>query len=97
MNEYILCSAIHVQNNLEYAHQPTNIEKGLVITGYRHCNCFVVLKACALESDHDHVEQGFLTNTNKFVDRRIAYEIAKNANQIINPQKGNILYSENLY
>ncbi|MCC6818622.1 MAG: hypothetical protein IT245_07015 [Bacteroidia bacterium] len=33
-------------------------------------------------------EKGFLTSENRFVDRKEAYTIAFNANQIIGPNKG---------
>jgi len=42
--------------------------------------------------------QGFLTSTNRFVDRMEALEIARNANQLNDREvHGGKLYSENLY
>ena len=41
---------------------------------------------------------GFLTNTDRFVDRREAYQIAKNADQIISDDASPAaLYTEDLY
>ena len=48
-------------------------------------------------------EQGFLTNLNRFVDRKEAYQIAKNANQlapwvnITGDSENTKLFSEDLY
>ncbi len=88
--EYILCAAIHFKDGLKHEHQPKNIESGHVICGRRHCNCF---QTHYILSDNrpEHI-QGFITNTNRFVDRKEAYKIAFEANQIIGPNKG---YSEN--
>ncbi len=71
--EYILCAAV--------------LYKGIVISGYRHADCALVLKE--LLTDHigfvdtpERKDQGFLTSHNRFVDRREAFKIAKANNQI---------------
>ena len=51
---------------------------------------------------HETEIQGFLTNTNRFVSRKEAFEIARDANQIQGPNKGQQensigLTSEDLY
>lgn len=42
-------------------------------------------------------QQGFITNTDRFVDRVSAIRIARNANQIKTPLNTNELFSENLW
>lgn len=97
-NEYIICSAIFFDDNQKHVHTPKNIDTGFVICGHRHHNVFAILKIleCNRLKYADNI-QGFLTNTNRFVDRIEGLEIAKNANQIVNEAKSGELYSENLY
>lgn len=103
--EYILCSAIHYDDGKEYIHQPRNIATGFVICGRRHHNIINTLAQVFGRETKDRTGQGFLTNTDRFVDRKEAYIIAKNANQLnnklhdqSNPQLiSEDLYSENLY
>jgi hypothetical protein len=105
--EYILCAAIWVQDGKWYPHQPKNIGSGMVIAGRRHHNCFATLllagegKKIHLLTDGDK-GQGFITNTNRYVDRKEGFKIAKAANQLLNPNlysttEENILTSEDLY
>lgn len=77
--------------------RPYNIDRGIVFSGWRHANC--IYQAVALTGKPSHqlgeVEQGFLTNLNRFVDRTEAAQIAFDAGQI---KEGLIsLYTENLY
>lgn len=99
-NEYIICSAIHVQNGKEYPHQPQNIESGIVICGRRHHNCWAVIEQLPnKEGFHPKTTpmvQGFLTSFDRFVDRREAKTIALNASQI-DKDDISILASEDLY
>lgn len=97
-DEYIICSAIWFDDKIEYVHQPFNIKSGFVITGHRHHNCFNIMSI--LSNDiHNHVkfekEQGFLTNLNRFVDRKEGAEIAYKAGQTKTLLTR--LYSEDLY
>ena len=71
---YILCAAIHFDNDIVYPHQPINIMSGFVITGRRHNNIFITLKYLNIDRFElgDSI-QGFITNDNKFVDRRPKY------------------------
>jgi len=93
--EHILCAANYYDDGEKYIHRPTNIDYGYVICGRRHHNCMFTFAQVvgfpynerALEIKQTEV-QGFLTNTNRFVDRREAYNIAYAANQIIGPNKG---------
>jgi hypothetical protein len=105
--EYILCAAIWYKDLPTQHFLPKNIDKGIVVCGHRHGHCIDVMRSLGTlrtvtfgpDSVGEH-EQGFLTNTNRFVDRLEALEIARSANQIkpdeiINERIG--LFSENLY
>lgn len=95
--EHILCSAIWYQDGKKYAHQPFNIESGVVVCGLRHCNCYGVLAGLVGESYDVKLthNQGFLTSKNRFVDRKEAAEIAFKIKQITFETKG--LFSEDLW
>jgi hypothetical protein len=113
MKEYIICSAIHFDDDKEYEHQPSGIFYGFVVSGRRHHDCYALLanigKALNLTErvrviidviGRDY--QGFITNANRFVDRKEAMKIAKSANQLLKPEmhEGNddaFLTSEDLY
>ncbi len=97
--EYILCSANFYDDGVNHVHAPKNIQQGFVVCGRRHHNCietFAMIVGFPY-TDEGHAIyrteiQGFLTNTNRFVDRKEAYKIAFAADQIKGPNKG---YSEN--
>lgn len=99
MKEYILCAANHYDDKKKHTHTPKNIESGFVICGRRHRNCISIF--AQLMKFHENggyseeameinktVINGFLTNTDRFVDRKEAYKIAFEADQIIGPNKG---------
>jgi len=98
--EIIICSAIYFQDSIKHDHQPINIMNGFVVCGHRHHNCFQT--SHILQPTHDYIKlrdtQGFLTNTNRFVDRKEGWIIAFNAGQLKedSPASGT-LYSEDLY
>jgi len=108
-NEYIICAANYYNDDIKHTHSPQNIDTGYVICGRRHHNCIEIFALIVgfPYNEYGHKIrsteiQGFLTNTNKFVNRKEAYDIAFKANQIIGPNKGhstnNIgLTSEDLY
>jgi hypothetical protein len=104
--EYIICSAILYDDGKVHVHQPKNIETGIVICGRRHHNC--IHTAAILLGERydkkliDRANQGFLTNLDRFVDRKEGMQIAKKAGQLINPalhkdSDDAILTSEDLY
>ena len=84
---------------------PINCDKGLVVTGHRHGQCMWTMSCLtglrSVEGGPDAVgdhEQGFLTNTNRFVDREEGFDIAELANQLNDRSRwGRTLYSEDLY
>lgn len=105
--EFILCAANHYNDGVEHHAQPKNIKTGFVVCGHRHHSC-IAMFALMVGFPYDErglelmrtEEQGFLTNTNRFVDRLEALEIAKNANQLKPDERINEvigLFSENLY
>jgi hypothetical protein len=105
---YIICSAIWFNDGKKHNHQPKNIKSGFVIAGRRHHNCYssfqsigkslgydktlIVKKGVTLE---ERETQGFLTNTDLFVDRNRAGKIAFLANQT--KELKTRLFSEDLY
>jgi len=105
---YIICSAIWFNDGKKHNHQPKNIKSGFVIAGRRHHNCYssfqsigkslgydktlIVKKGVTLE---ERETQGFLTNTDLFVDRNRAGKIAFLANQT--RELKTRLFSEDLY
>jgi hypothetical protein len=95
--EYIICAAIHIQDNKNYPHQPKNIKSGYVICGRRHHNCIqsIAILKDILECKKPNT-QGFLTNQNNFLNREDAKITATKANQI-NNTISNKLTSEDLY
>lgn len=104
MNEYILCAAIHFDDGEIYPHRPKNISSGYVVCGRRHHNCFEINSLIHKRKWFHKREivphiQGFLTNTDRFVDRKEAYKIAFEAKQIKDKEFSNSPYliSEDLY
>lgn len=108
MKEKILCSAVwykdfpHIKNTeipLD-RYLPKNCDTGVVFLGHRHGQCiyskYVITGLRDAESGK--YIQGFLTNLNRFVDRQEAWNIAKEANQIIKVSGAEgTLYSEDLW
>ena len=95
MQEYILCSAIHYDTGIREAHQPENIEFGIVVCGYRHSSCLTIKSQISKLWVVHRPVQGFLTSENRFVDRKEASQIAYKAGQI--DKFKDTLYSEDLY
>lgn len=95
IQEYILSAANYYNDNIIHEHQPKNIEVGFVVCGRRHHNCINTFAQIASFPYNDYWNkihnteiQGFITNTNRFVNRQEAYKIAYESNQIIGPNKG---------
>jgi len=107
--EKIICAAIWFKTGNTYVHQPKNILSGYVICGRRHHNCFAAKMAVIDETNNlglvERVDlacrpdsvQGFLTSTDRFVDRVEALKIAREAGQLIRDKVGDKLFSEDLY
>lgn len=108
--EKILCAAIWYKNIEPRAvHRPKNTPGGVVLCGYRHGNVISQVVALTNKKHHELGEsvQGFLTNENRFVDRKEGAVIAYNAFQVNDRRrwyemtdqdwKNRELYSEDLY
>jgi len=93
--EYLMCSAIHYQDEGIYPHQPKNIKSGFVICGRRHHNCLATVNLLKGKMNIKTV-QGFLTNEDNFVDRGEAAKIARN-NGVFPFLSKNTLTSEDLW
>ena len=98
--EYIIAAANHYSNgdgNVLPFHSCYGIKEGFVIAGFRHPLVIQSAKAWK-EKGYKCVEEGFITSYGRFVDRKEAYEIAKNVGQI-NYEKlsGDILFSEDVF
>ena len=88
--EFILCASLNFN--------------GTIISGARHSDCYEILRELyadpVLPSRED---QGFLTSLNRYVDRKEAWKIAKENNQIkfgltaSEAGDDSVLISENLY
>lgn len=98
MIEKILCAAIWFDDGKKYNLQPYNITTGLILCGWRHGCIFPQIGGLVKERQELGIyekEQGFLTNLNRFVDRKEGGEIAFKANQTKTLKE--TLFSEDLY
>lgn len=115
--EFVLCAAIYINDGEVHEGQPQNIQIGFVICGRRHHNCYQTIKdlcgenvnskygklISAMSSDEIRKHQGFITSEDRYVDRKDAWKIAKENEQIqfglesSENEEDSILISENLY
>lgn len=108
--EKIICSSIwYKELPLEkeegirkFGNSPYNIDKGIVISGWRHSNCMHTMIAItglrSVKPECGEYVQGFLTNNNRFVDRIEGAEIALSSGQVEKLTfNSKMLYSEDLY
>lgn len=95
--EKILCAAIWHNDGESYPHGPYGISTGLVVCGFRHCDCIVVLATAIPNRNKEKDFQGFLTSDNRFVSRKSAMRIAFTAGQLIKETRSVELFSEDLY
>jgi hypothetical protein len=104
--EYILCAAIWYKDiplkKVIDGVLPKNCDRGLVVLGHRHGQCMWTMGSLTglrsvtnAEDGVGEYEQGFLTNTNRFVGREEGGQIAFNAGQTKDLRT--TLFSEDLY
>lgn len=99
--EWIMCSAIWFDDGIVYSNQPFNIERGFVVAGRQHHNCFTTIgvfwedEISSKLPLRDKQTQGFITSQNRFVSRKEADSIALAAGQTKQLHAGG-LYSEDL-
>lgn len=82
--EYIIAAANHYSNGdgkILPFHSCYGIKEGFVLAGFRHPLVIQAAKAWK-EKGYKCVEEGFITSYGRFVDRKEAFEIAKNVGQI---------------
>lgn len=81
-------------------------EVTVVVTGYRHSNCFDIMTKCGVPmlKDRWDEEQGFITNTGEFLNRKEAFKHALYCGQLSTTTRESKkdrnedeLYSEDLY
>ena len=75
---------------------PYDLNTPMIITGLRHPEIYEYLWEKGIRFEKDKAEEGFLTNTNIFVDRYKARTIVFKANQIKEIPTAP-LYSEDLW
>lgn len=82
--EYIICAAIYYDDGKHHPHQPKGVLTGVVVCGRRHHNCIGILSMIWESLDYKgNTIQGFLTNKDRFVNRSVAYTIARDADQLL--------------
>lgn len=107
-DEYILCAAIWYKELPLKKEEPLrlrgmspyNVDRGVVLCGWRHANALYQMVGITGLKCYEAGEsvEGFLTNKNRFVDRKEGMKIATSANQLATDLHiGNELFSENLY
>lgn len=77
-----------------------NRETGQVTCGPRHFHCFWAAQGVYADPTDISFEQGFVTQQNDFVDRKTAWRIAVENDQIMHPEvtgPEGVLFSEHLY
>ncbi len=95
--EYILCAAMHFPNEETPAHNPKNIDMGVVLCGRRHHNIIGQFNALTGKRIPEvEYTDGFITSLDRYVDRKEAMKIAINAKQVSGALISD-LYSEDLY
>ena len=115
--EFVLCAAIWINDGLIYDMQPDNIKTGFIICGRRHSDCYQTIKSLTGQTPSERIGtlinsmseeevrdyQGFMTSTNRYVNRKEGWQIAKANNQIqfglkaSENEEDSILISETLY
>jgi len=82
--EKVICSAIWYKELPTPYHRPVNVDVGIVFCGLRHVHCLHQMVVMTGKYQHEVGKdiQGFLTNKNRFVDRKEAAKIALETHQI---------------
>lgn len=82
--EKIVCSALWYKDLPTPTYRPINVDRGIVFCGLRHAHCLSQMNIMTGKRQCEVGEEisGFLTNKNRFVDRKEAAEIALNSHQI---------------
>ena len=98
VKERILCAAIWYKDGNKHLHQPKNIEEGYVMCGRRHNNIITLYYDLTGKMTRRETSiQGFITSSDRFVDRLEGNSIAIAAGQTKYNKEGEELISEDLY
>lgn len=89
MEERIVSAAIWYNDGKRHLGMPNNIKRGFVLYGKSHYSCNVAFLAITSnnrsywEDTYNEQVRGFITDKNRFICRKEAYEIAIKASQIV--------------
>ena len=98
LDEYIMCAANWVDDKIEHPFQPFNISSGIVYCGWRHPCIFQQYKERFPQETFGKSEtQGFLTNKNRFLNRKEALDLVLSNGQLKAKLIGGVLTSEDLW
>lgn len=105
--ERLICSAIWYKDDVKHDNCNASLTgdyhdaTGIVFCGLRHADCFGVLWLTIpnFKQKPGNPVQGFLTNRNRFVDRKEAAQIALATGQVKAEELGNYtdLFSEHVW
>lgn len=83
--EKVLCAAIWLKDDKQYVFQPRNIDRGIVLCGYRHESIIGQMEAMGYKGyniSEDNQVQGFLTSKNRFLNRAEARNLVLKTGQL---------------
>jgi hypothetical protein len=101
--EYIIAAAVYINDGNDYLFKPYNIDKGYVLSGWRHACIWETLKATTGKVQHEFGKMnvdwidGFLTNKNRFLNRKESFDLVSKNEQLTKPLIGSELTSEDLW
>lgn len=95
--ERIICAAIWYKDFEMPIHSPNNIDRGVVLCGFRHGHIISQILSLTGKRTCEVGEsvQGFITSKNRFIDRKEAHQLFIDNGGT--PEFNNELYSEDLY
>lgn len=96
--EYVMSAANYYDDGKDHLFKPYNIDKGFIVSGWRHGCCgetYMILNPEATR--WDNCVQGFLTTKNRFLNRDEALELVRETGQLVGGIIGGELTSEDLW
>jgi len=96
--EYVMAAAIYIDDEKTYQYKPFNINTGYVVSGWRHhCIWEIFGRETVEKYMKSKWEDGFITNKNRFLNRKEALELVIKNGQLTKPLLGGRLTSEDLW
>lgn len=90
VEEYIMAASIHIDDGKDYQHKPYNIDKGYVVSGWRHTNIWETINIMTGKKQNEFQirgeriwKAGFLTNKNRFLSRSEALKFVLENKQLL--------------